>query len=45
MIHLLIPEPTPDDIINIIAAHLEDMSKQGIHTSPTSYNKRSHSKA
>jgi hypothetical protein len=34
MIHLLIPEPTANDIINIIAAQLEDMSKQGIHTSP-----------
>ena len=34
MIHLLIPKPTSNDIINIIATQLEDMSKQGIHTSP-----------
>jgi hypothetical protein len=34
MIHLLIPEPTSDVTINIVAAQLEDMIKQGIHTSP-----------
>jgi hypothetical protein len=34
MLHLHIPESTLDDITNIIAAQLEDMHKQGIHTSP-----------
>jgi len=34
IIHLLIPKTTTDDIINIIAAQLEDTSKQWIHTSP-----------
>jgi hypothetical protein len=33
-VHLYIPESTPDDITNIIAAQLEDMQKQGIQTSP-----------
>ena len=32
--HLYILESTPNDIINIIAAQLEDMRKQGIHTFP-----------
>jgi len=32
-IHLYIPESTPNDITNIIAAQLEDMRKQEIHTS------------
>jgi hypothetical protein len=34
MIHLFIPESEPNHIINIIAAQLEDMRKQGIHASP-----------
>jgi len=34
MIHLLVPECIADDIINIITTRLENMSKQGIHTSP-----------
>ena len=35
MIHLYIPKSTPYDIANIIAAQLENMHKQGIHTSST----------
>ena len=34
MIHLYIPESTPNDIINIIATQPKGMRKQGIHTSP-----------
>ena len=33
-IHLYIPDSTPGDITNVIAAQLEDMHKQGIYTSP-----------
>ena len=33
-VYLYIPEPTPDDTTNIIAAQLGDMQKQGIQTSP-----------
>ena len=35
MIHLYVPDSAPDDIANIIAAQLEDMHNQGIHTSST----------
>ncbi len=34
MIHLYIPDSTPEDIANTIAAQLEDMHIQGIQTSP-----------
>jgi len=33
MIHLYVPDATSDDIVNIIAAQLDDMHNQGIHTS------------
>jgi len=33
MIHIYLPDSTPKDIINIIAAQLDDMHKQGIHAS------------
>ena len=33
-VHLYIPELTPDNIANIIAAQLKDMQEQGIQTSP-----------